>query len=274
MRGRQDDRRDQGDGRSRRRARLRLALYLTALVTSGSARAATPDCADVALYARILQVHTRAVDDVVGTRVDYSGLRADPAWQDVVRSVGACDPAVLSTREATLAFWINAYNVFAIDLVAKHWPVESIKDIGSLLFPVWDKPAGRVNGVALSLDQIEHERIRKLGDPRIHAAIVCASISCPSLSRSPYVAAELDAQLDAAFARFVADPTKGFRLDRAANTIHLSSIFKWFAEDFEKQGGPLAVIARHLGESDRAWVEANAAKARLEYMDYDWRVNG
>jgi hypothetical protein len=274
MRGRQDERRDQGDGRARHRAQLAFALALTALVTSGSARAGTSACGDVATYARMLEAHTRTVDEVVGTRVDYPGLRADPAWRDVVRSVGACDPATLDTRDAALAFWINAYNVFALDLVASNWPVESIKDIGSLLFPVWDKPAGRVNGVALSLDQIEHERIRKFGDPRIHAAIVCASISCPSLSRTPYVAARLDAQLDASFARFVADPSKGFRLDRAANTIHLSSIFKWFAEDFEKQGGPLAVIARHLGESDRAWVEANGAKARLEYMDYDWRVNG
>ncbi|MGH7291817.1 MAG: DUF547 domain-containing protein, partial [Myxococcota bacterium] len=161
-----------------------------------------------------------------------------------------------------------------LDLVAKHWPVESIKDIGSLLFPVWDKTAGEIFGSTYSLDQIENEKLRTLGDPRIHAAIVCASISCPSLAREPFVSTGLDAQLDAAFARFVANPDKGFRLDRAANTIHLSSIFKWFAEDFEKQGGVQSVISHDLGDADRTWLQTNGAKARVEYMDYDWRVNG
>ena len=274
MRGRQDERRDQGDRRSGRRAQLWLALILAALVTSGSARAQVVDCFDVALYGKVLQAHTRAISDVVGTRVDYPGLRADLAWKKVLRSVRTCDPAKLTTRHAKLAFWINAYNIFAMDLVAKHWPVNGIKDIGSLLFPVWDKTAGEIFGRTYSLDQIENEQIRPLGDPRIHAAIVCASISCPSLAREPYLGATIDAQLDAAFARFVANPGKGFRLDRSVVTIHLSSIFKWFAEDFEKQGGPLAVIARFLGEADRSWLAANTAKARFEYMDYDWRVNG
>lgn len=243
-------------------------------MTSGSARAQRADCFDVDLYGKVLQAHTRSVPEVVGTRVDYPGLREDLEWKSVLRSVRACDPKTLATREIQLAFWINVYNIFALDLVAKHWPVSSIKDIGSLLFPVWDKTAGDVFGSTYTLDQIENEKIRPLGDPRIHAAIVCASISCPSLAREPFVSAQIDAQLDAAFARFVANPDKGFRLDRDSNTIHLSSIFKWFAGDFDKQGGVLAVIARHLGESDRAWVEANGANAKLEYMDYDWRVNG
>jgi len=232
------------------------------------------DCFDVALYGKALTDHTRAVPEVVGTRVDYPGLHEDLEWRNLLRSVRACDPSKLTTREQQLAFWTNAYNIFAIDLVAKHWRVDSIKDIGSLLFPVWDKTAGQIFGETYTLDQIEHEKLRPLGDPRIHAAIVCASISCPSLAREPYTAAAIDAQLDAAFARFVANPDKGFRLDRAANTVVLSSIFKWFAEDFEKQGGVLTVIARHLGDSDRAWLQANGAGALLEYMDYDWRVNG
>lgn len=243
-------------------------------MTSDSARAQLADGFDTALYGRMLTDHTRAVPEVVGTRVDYPGLREDPDWKGVLRSVRACDPSKLATREQKLAFWINAYNIFALDLVAKHWPVESIKDIGSFLFPVWDRTAGQIFGETYTLDQIEHEKLRALGDPRIHAAIVCASISCPSLAREPYTAAAIDAQLDAAFARFVANPDKGFRLDRAANTIWLSSIFKWFAEDFEKQGGVLAVIARHLGDSDRAWLQTNGAGAKLAYMDYDWRVNG
>lgn len=274
MRGRQDERSNQSDRGSLRRARVTRALVLAALLSIGAAPARAGDCLDVALYGQVLQAHTRAVPEVVGTRVDYPGLRDDLAWKQVLRSVLGCDPARLARREEKLAFWLNAYNIFALDLVAKHWPVASIRDIGSFLFPVWDKPAGDVFGRTYTLDQIEDGQLRALGDPRVHAAIVCASTSCPSLARAPYAVATIDAQLDAAFGAFVADPSKGFRLDRAANTIHLSSIFKWFAEDFEKQGGPLAVISRHLGDADRAWLNANGAKATLEYMDYDWRVNG
>ncbi len=244
------------------------------MLSIGAAGARAGDCLDVAVYGAVLQAHTREVPEVVGTRVDYPGLRGDPAWQQVLQSVRRCDPARLVTRDEKLAFWINAYNILALDLVAKHWPVRSIKDIGSFLFPVWDKPAGEISGRTFSLDEIEDRELRALGDPRVHAAIVCASTSCPSLARAPYRVATVDAQLEAAFATFVASPGKGFRLDRAANTIHLSSIFKWFAEDFEKQGGPLAVISRYLGPADRAWLQTNGAKATLEYMAYDWRVNG
>jgi hypothetical protein len=245
-----------------------------AIVTSGSARAQLADCFDTALYGRVLADHTRAVPEVVGTRVDYPALRADAEWKHVLRSVRACDPSKLTTREQKLAFWTNAYNIFALDIVAKHWPVQSIVDIGSLLFPVWDKTAGQIFGETYTLDQIENDQLRPLGDPRIHAAIVCASISCPSLAREPYTTEAIDAQLDAAFTRFVANPDKGVRLDRAANTIVLSSIFKWFAGDFEKQGGVLGMIARYLGDPDRDWLQTNGAKAKLEYMEYDWRVNG
>jgi hypothetical protein len=230
-------------------------------------------CLDLALYGSVLQAHTKTVNDLAGTRVDYAALKISPQWQEVRKSLAMCDPAKLSGRNEQLAFWINAYNVLAIDLVATHWPVASIRDIGSLLFPVWGKPAGQIHGKSYTLQEIEDDELRARGDPRIHAAIVCASSSCPSLSREPYRAKELDQELDAAFTRFVGDPNKGVRLDRAAHTVYLSSIFKWFADDFEKQGGAIAVIAAHLGADDRAWVEQNGSAAR-SYLSYDWRVNG
>jgi hypothetical protein len=231
------------------------------------------DCLDLALYGSVLQAHTRSVNDPAGTRVDYAALKISPQWQEVRKSLAMCDPAKLTTRNEKLAFWINAYNVLAMDLVATHWPVASIRDIGSFLFPVWGKPAGQIHGKSYTLQQVEDEELRALGDPRVHAAIVCASTSCPSLSREPFMAKEIDAELDAAFARFVADPQKGVRIDRDARRVYLSSIFKWFADDFEKQGGVLKVIAAHASDRDRAWLEANRSLS-LAYLDYDWRVNG
>jgi hypothetical protein len=251
---------------------LSRTLVVALLALACAARA--EECLDLGLYGSVLQANTKSVSELEGTRVDYAALRLSPQWADVVKSLALCDPAKQTTREQQLAFWINAYNVLAIDLVATHWPIESIKDIGSFLFPVWGRTAGQIHGVAYTLDEIEQGKLRPLGDPRIHAAIVCASRSCPSLAREPYTAEEVDAELDAAFARFVADPRKGFVIQREPATVRLSSIFKWFAEDFDKQGGALSMIGRYLNVEDRAWLEQNARTARREYMSYDWHVNG
>jgi hypothetical protein len=251
---------------------IRAAALAVLLLLAGRARA--DGCLDLALYGSVLQANTRAVSDLAGTRVDYAALKISPQWADVRKSLAMCDPAKLATREDKLAFWINAYNVLAIDLVASHWPVASIKDVGSLLFPVWTHTAGQIHGKPYTLDQIENQELRPLGDPRIHAAIVCASLSCPALSREPYTAAQIDSELDAAFARFVANHEKGFAIERAEDKVRLSSIFKWFAEDFEKQGGVLAMISRYLDADDRAWLDAHGASAKREYLPYDWRVNG
>jgi hypothetical protein len=228
---------------------------------------------DEALYASLLERHTRVVSDLARVRVDYPALAGSPDWRRLVDGLASADPGALRTREAQLAFWVDAYNILAIDLVAKHYPVASIRDIGSLFRPVWKRPAGTVGGRAVTLDEIEHEIVRPLGDPRTHAVVVCASTSCPALPRQPITAARLDAQLDTAVRQWLADPGKGLRIDRAANTIYLSKIFDWFEGDFAKAGGVLAFVARYAPDADREWLDAHGATARLEYFDYDWAVN-
>lgn len=228
---------------------------------------------DADLYARLLSAHTRAVDDLAGTRVDYAGLRADPAWRDLVDSVEATDPALLPDAEARKAFWINAYNVLAIDLVVQGAPRQSIRDLGSFLRPVWKRRAGRIDGRPVTLDEIEHGILRPMGDPRIHAAIVCASLSCPPLLREPYRGDTLDAQLEGSMRRFLADPRKGLRVDRKTDTLYLSSIFDWFADDFDAQGGVLSFVTRYAPEADAAWLREHGSDLRVRYLPYDWSLN-
>ena len=235
---------------------------------------ATPAAAfDEALYATLLERHTQPVADLARVRVDYPAIAASADWKHLVASLANADLAALRTREQQLAFWIDAYNILAIDLVAGHYPVDSIRDIGSLLRPVWKRPAGTVGGRTVTLDEIEHGIVRPLGDPRTHSVVVCASTSCPALPREPLRAALLDAQLDAAMRRWLADPEKGLRIDRARDAVHLSKIFDWFEEDFAKAGGVLAFAARYAPDADREWLRAHAATARIEYFDYDWAVN-
>ena len=228
---------------------------------------------DLDLYAQLLERHTRSVDDLAGTRVDYAALASSADWRRLVASLDGTDVAGLGGRDEKLAFWINVYNILAIETVARNWPVESIRDVGSLLSPVWKKTAGRVGGRAVTLDQVEHEIVRPLGDPRAHAAVVCASTSCPSLRREPYEAARLGAQLDDAMRRWLASPGKGLRIDRNSNTVWLSKIFDWFPEDFEAAGGALVFATRYAPESERAWLRERGASARVRYLDYDWAVN-
>ncbi|MFZ4698979.1 MAG: DUF547 domain-containing protein [Candidatus Methylumidiphilus sp.] len=196
--------------------------------------------------------------------VDYAGLKKSGALDAVYRTLAAFPLAELNSREEKLAFYINAYNILALKTVVDHWPVESIKDVGNLIKPVWDKPAGELGGKAVTLGQIEHTVLRPMGEPRIHLAIVCASVSCPDLRNEPYTAAQLDRQLDEQAQRFMDNRGKGLQV--ADGQIRVSKIFDWFGKDFDKSGGVEAFVRRYRPQLPSMPVEADIA--------YDWAVNG
>jgi len=222
-----------------------IGTMLAMLLLASAARAG---CLDEAAYGGVLERYASPAG------VDYRGLRQAAEWQAVVESLAACQPE-------GMAFWINAYNILAMDLVVRHYPVESIRDIGSLLRPVWKREAGRIGGRGYSLDQIEDDMLRARGEPRIHAAIVCASISCPPLRREPYAQERLDTQLDDQMRRWLSDPARGARLE--GGTLYLSSVFTWFAEDF---GDVLAFV--------RPYLPFDPGPApRIRYLGYDWGLN-
>lgn len=247
---------------------MRIVAF-TALVVALAA--ADARALDEALYATVLEQHTRAVDDIASTRVDYGALRSSKAWETLLGTVRESDPSRLRSKNEKLAFWINIYNILAIDLVRRHYPVDSIRSIGGFFSPVWKMIAGEVGGRSYTLHQIEHEILRPMGEPRIHAAIVCAALSCPPLRREPYRTAELDAQLDDNVRLWFADPRKGARIDRLARTLYLSPILDWFAEDFGNN--VLLFAATHLSDEDASWIRAQGNALRIRYLDYDWRLN-
>jgi hypothetical protein len=247
---------------------MRIAIVAALSVTL--AASAAPGLDD-ARYATILERHTVAVDDIASTQVDYGSLRSSGTWEALLRSLRESDPSRLRTRNERLAFWINAYNILAIDLVRRHYPIDSIRSIGRLFSPVWKKTAGEIAGRPYTLHEIEHEILRPMGEPRIHAAIVCASLSCPPLRREPYRAAELDAQLEDNVRRWLADPRKGARIDRSSRTLHLSPILDWFAEDFGDDVLPF--VGAHLPAAEAKWLRAQGRALRVRYFKYDWRLN-
>lgn len=203
--------------------------------------------------------------------VNYPGIKNDPAYAKLIADLKSFSPATLKTSKEKMTSWINVYNIMAIKMVLDHYPVDSIKDAGSLFGSVWKKKVGVVGGREVTLNEIEHEILRKMGDPRIHAAIVCASVSCPDLRREAYAADRLGTQLDDQFKRFLENPSKGLKVNHKTKRVLLSKIFDWFEEDFESKGGVLPYLSRYAPEKDRSFLKKG--NLDVSYLDYNWDLN-
>jgi hypothetical protein len=256
-----------------RRAGLTL---LTTLAATQLAAAGVPALAFDHSHSGWTAVLARRVD--LGA-VDYAGLRGDRAGLDAYLAALEAvtrDEYDRWSRDQRFAFWINAYNAYTVKLVVQHYPVASIRKIGRLWenpFQIAFIPLEKLRGKSLSLDAIEHDVLRQeFGDARLHAAIVCAARSCPALRPSAYTAAAIDAELETAMREFLADPAKN-RWDGATRTLHLSSIFRWFRGDFERDGGSLrGFVAAHVA-GPMAKDIATGPEPRIAFLDYDWRLN-
>jgi hypothetical protein len=204
--------------------------------------------------------------------VDYETMSKDPEFKTLLEDLEKFSPSSLKTDAEKMSFWINVYNIFAIKVILENYPVQSIRDIGSLFKPVWKRKAGVVGGEPYTLDQIEHGILRKMGDPRIHTAIVCASVSCPDLSRDVYVPSKLSEQLEAGMKNFLVNPKKGFSIDKNEKVVFLSSIFDWFQSDFEgEHGGVIKFVQKYVDPEQVEFLQKGDFK--IKYLDYDWDLN-
>ncbi len=195
--------------------------------------------------------------------VDYKALASDPRYPQLISQIENIRPEALEGSEERLAFYINAYNVYAIKMVIDNMPMDSIRDAGSLFTPVWKKTVGTIAGQSVTLDQIEHAILRPMGEPRIHFAIVCASLSCPNLRPEAYRADKLVRQLEEQAMMFLQDDTKGVEID--GNRARFSQIFDWFEEDFDADGGVEAFVRRYRDLPEPLRWRAN--------LPYDWDLN-
>ncbi len=242
------------------------------------------DGMDHASWDSLLKAHVTPIRNGQSTEVDYAGFAADRGrLRQYLANVSAVSPAEFERwgRPSQLAFLINAYNAYTVELVLTGYPdIESIKDLGTLLRSPWKKRFIPLLGETRSLDDIEHGLIRESGryaEPRIHFAVNCASIGCPALRAEAFIAERLDAQLQEATRSFLADRTRN-RLE--GNTLHVSSIFKWYRSDFEKgwRGAHtlpefLALYRKALDLDEGAAIRLKAGAIDIDFLDYDWRLN-
>ena len=158
-----------------------------------------------------------------------------------------------------LAYWINAYNAMTIDLIIRHYPLKSIKDIKN----PWDQRLWKLGDKWYDLSEIEHNILRKMDEPRIHFAIVCASFSCPKLLNNAFTPKDIEAQLTQATNVFLNDSTRNIISE---NSLELSKIFQWFTTDFKQNGS----LIDFLNKYSDIKISNNAKK---RFKDYNWNLN-
>jgi len=218
------------------------------------------------------------------TKVDYDGfIRSREDLRNYLAGLSRVDRTQFNSwsKSDQLAFLINSYNAWTIEVVLTRYPeLESIRDIGLFPFSVWRKNIVKLFGDKLSLDDIEHKMIRGSGlyeDPRIHFALNCAAIGCPALRAEAYVGTYLDRQLEEAVELFLTDKSRNYFLD---GKLYISSIFDWYREDFEKGWLGISSVCqflisykRQLDLSSDSKFCTQKSETRLNFLEYDWSLN-
>jgi len=286
--------------------RIRLKDHLTTTTTA----AATPTSTfDHSSWDKVLKRYVvpgcafGACRDVNG--VDYDGIGGDEDFASYLEQLEKAAPpnADLAPGSEQLAFWINAYNALCINKIVQY-EKRTGKRVGSInelsnsggggedgseyAGPVWDQVAGKVAGRDVTLNEIEHDELRRVwAEPAVHACIVCASASCPNLRREAFVSSRLQEQMNDQMKEWMANDSKGLKLTKnseesllfgslipsSPDKLELSRIFLWFRDDFEvdSEGGMRTWLARYV-DDDATAAALKSGSYRLRYFEYDWQI--
>lgn len=224
---------------------------------------------------KVLQQHVYVaagtLDDVTGINmVDYDGIANDPNFSGYLKQLEEADPTQLPPAEQ-LAFWMNAYNALCINIIIQYERKHSVKiqSITNLTNQqdgaVWNQIAGKVAGTDISLNTIEHQKLRtEWEEPLVHACIVCASASCPNLRPEAFVATRLQEQMEDQMRNWLNNPTKGVR--QTGDKVEISRIFLWFGDDFGSTRG----IPKFLQQFGGLKMKGKFAP---RYFTYSWKIN-
>ena len=259
-----------------------ITLLAAAAIAPLGAHAQTAFDHNHTAWDALLKKHVRWLPDGKQSRANYRGFAADrAALKSVLESLSAVPKATFDgwSKAQQMAFLINAYNAFTVELILTKYPdLKSIKELGSFVQSPWKKKFFTLLGEERHLDWIEHEQLRpRYNEPRVHAAVNCASIGCPALRDEAFTAAKLEAQLEDGMRRFMGDRTRN-RVK--GDKVEVSSIFKWFREDFEQGHGGFKqvedVFAKYAEQLSDQPAERAALKAKtlgVGFLDYDWSLN-
>ena len=227
-------------------------------------------------------------------RVDYERWLQFPASVQQLNSYLAAvsrfspdsSPLRFSSRSDELAYWMYGYNAYVIKSVLDHWPIKSVTDVKAPMeaktgLGFFYQLRYSFGGEFLSLLGVENNKIRKqYQDPRIHFFLNCASESCPVARPNLPVGEDLDPLLAQATIDFINDPDN-VAVDHEKQLIYLSSIFKWYEDDFVNHvrldgkltgNGLIAYVSRYASD-DLADSLTKASDYEVQFREYDWGLN-
>lgn len=271
---------------------MKLGAYIL-LFISLPITAAAQQSFDYSSYNSLLK------NNVKNGRINYSNIKSKDIvlLRDFLNRIATVDPIDFENwdKNEQLAFWINTYNAITIFGITENYPIEYGGILSRMRFPrssvrqikdFWKTVFVKVMGKEITLDHIEHKIVRKKFDePRIHFALVCASLGCPKLLDEAYLPESLDDQLETVAADFV---NEDYYVDfnTGKSELYLSSIFDWYKEDFDAVineswlrkyddgvRGILQFLIKYHNEDTRLSTFLRDNKVRIKYFDYDWQLN-
>ena len=198
--------------------------------------------------------------------VRYKHLSQSQTFSSLIRHIGLFEPSQLKSRQEQLAFWINMYNIAVVHTLAQHYPIHSIKDAGTMISPIWERPLINVGGSYFSLDEIETKILKKLDEPRIYYALCNGTLSSADLRQEAFTDSKLDAQLTEQMTTFLANKTKGIRVHKGTKEVRVSSLIKWHQDSILKSVPKHTYFQHHVDRDIKGF--------RISYLNYNWALNG
>jgi hypothetical protein len=262
-----------------------LAFFALAVGFSVPAQAQSFDHSHAA-WTALLKKHVVLLDGGKASQVRYAGMLADhAALKAYLAQLSAVNAAAFDgySKPQQMAFLINAYNAYTVELILTKYPkLESIRDLGTLITKPWGIKNIPLLGTTMTLDNIEHDTLRAKGrfdDPRVHFAVNCASIGCPMLREEAFVAERLEAQLEEQALRFMSDRSRN-RFNAGSGKLEVSKIFDWYGGDFKLGHKGIASLPAFTAKYANQLADAPADRERVKakdvsvsFLDYDWKLN-
>jgi len=258
---------------------MRVIFFVLAMSWQVAASAQSFDPSHTA-FTDVLNDHVEVYDDGLKSAVNYRDLAKNRQPLDnYLASLSAVEPVQYEswTQEQQLAFLINAYNGFTLQLIIDNidkfesGEADSIRNLGGLFSSPWEKSFFTLLSEKRTLDWVEHEKIRvDFDEPRIHAALVCAAVSCPKLRAEAFTGKNLEAQLENQMVTFLSDRDKNGIDDKG---IYLSKIFDWYREDFDGLRNYLRTYSGALSDGSGNGDNMNFQSLNIRFVDYNWKLN-
>ena len=239
-----------------------------------------------ATWTALLKKHVVLLDGGKASQLRYAAVLADhAALKAYLAQLSAVSAVAFDgyTKPQQMAFLINAYNAYTVELILTKYPkLDSIRDLGNLITKPWSIKNIPLLGTTMTLDNIEHDTLRAKGrfdDPRVHFAVNCASIGCPMLREEAFVPERLEAQLEEQALRFMSDRSRN-RFNGTNGKLEVSKIFDWYGGDFKLGHKGIASLPAFAAKYAVQLTDVPAERERIKakdfsvgFLDYDWKLN-